>query len=74
MRHPCQAAYVRRFVQIILCILNLFFEPITIWTNMNTAMGLCMVIGFVPIAMFVSIVALFRRLPVTDNIQHRKRI
>ena len=61
MRHPYQAAYVRRFVQIILCILNLFIEPITIWTGFNTAMGLCMVIGFVPIAMFVSIVALFRR-------------
>jgi len=48
------------FSTIVLCLLNLFIRPIMIWTGYNTTMFFCMVIGFVPVAMLVSFVALFK--------------
>ena len=58
------------FTTIVLCFLNLFIRPITIWTDCNTTMFFSMVIGFVPVAIFVSYICLLGRGSEADAIQH----
>jgi len=59
------------FTTIVLCFLNLFIRPITIWTDYNTTMFFSMVIGFVPVAILISYVSLLGRGSEADTIQHR---
>jgi len=41
---------------IVLCFLNLFIRPISIWTDANTTIFFCTAIGFAPAAVLVSLV------------------
>jgi len=49
------------FATIVLYFLDLFIRPIMVWTGDDTTIFFCMVIVFVPVAMLVSLVALFSR-------------
>lgn len=46
------------FTTIILCFLDLFIEPIMIWTDYNFAIHLCSIIGFVFIGVIIPFVAI----------------
>lgn len=62
------------FTTIVLCFLNLFIRPITIWTDYNTTVFFSMVIGFVPVAILISYICLLGRGSEADAIQHRRSV
>lgn len=49
------------FATIVLCFLDLFIRPVTIWTGYSTPVSFCMIVGLVPVAVLVSFLVLHRR-------------